>query len=197
MKIDSLYRDYVQKSRLFLYPALGIPRGHSVTPIETYVGWEDRFTPKDCRLICAYHLRNDDEFKLLEKVKLAGNPLFEEFIQTDDKTGVYIFNFEDHAEDFKQFAAGKYSQFSKTHKAKILSFFKKYAKHHVYIESYLYPKKFIPIYAELLAVSKVDVPYMNRLLTSVGELCSKPDMEKEYLKTNTQVKDFQQIQLHL
>jgi hypothetical protein len=197
MKIDSLYRDYVQKSRLFLYPALGIKRGHSVTPMQTYVSWENRFKPEDCRLICLYHLRTDDDFRLLERVKLVGNPLFEEFVQLPDNVGAYIFNFEEKQEDFMQFVKGKYSQFSKEHKSAVLSFFKSHSKHHVYIESYLNPKKFIPMYAELLAGSRAEVPTMTRLLNGVGELCSPPDMTQECLKIPTQVEAVQQISLNL
>ena len=197
MKIDSLYRDYVQKSRLFLYPALGIKRGHSVTPIQTYVSWENRFTPEDCRLICLYHLRTDDDFRLLERVKLVGNPLFEEFIELPDNVGAYIFNFEERREDFMQFINGKYSQFSRDHKAAILSFFKGHSKHHVYIESYLNPKKFIPMYAELLSGSRAELMQMTKLLNDVGELCSRPDLTQECLKIPVPVKSIQQISLNL
>ena len=44
-----------------------------------------------------------------------------------------------------------------------------------YIESYLYPKFYFEDYAEILNVKEKD-------LKKVGELCSKPDLEKEDFK---------------
>jgi hypothetical protein len=60
-KITDIYQGYFQKSKVFLYPALGIKRGSSVTPIETYLEWDD-IKIEDRKLICLYHLRDDEEF---------------------------------------------------------------------------------------------------------------------------------------
>ena len=67
MAITSLYKDYFQKSRIFMYPILEIKRGASVTPIETYLSWEDQYSLCDRKLICHYHLRDDSEFTVFEK----------------------------------------------------------------------------------------------------------------------------------
>jgi hypothetical protein len=67
MALKSLYRDYFQKSRVFLYPMLEIKRGVSVTPIETYVSWDEHYKPEDRKFIVLYHLRNDKEFLNFEK----------------------------------------------------------------------------------------------------------------------------------
>jgi hypothetical protein len=96
-----------------------------------------------------------------------------------------------------QFVNGKYSQLSKDHKSAILGFFKGHSKHHVYIESYLNPKKFIPMYAELLSGSRMELAQMTKLLTDVGELCSPPDLNQECLKIPVPVKAVQQISLNL
>lgn len=197
MKIKSLNQTYVQKSRMFLYPTLGIKRGHSVTPIETYVTWEGRYTVKDNKFICLYHLREDEDFKLLEKVKLAGNPLFHEFIDLGDNVGAYVFDFSEKKQDYENFIDGKYSRLSTDHKRAVMNFFRGQRSHHVYIESYLYPKKYIPLYAELLTTEKKDLAPMHRTLSRVGELCSKPDLEKESLKTDCKSGMFNQIQLDL
>jgi len=45
---------------------------------------------------------------------------------------------------------------------------------HIYVESYLFPEKFFEQYADILDVSVES-------LRLVGELCSKPDLEKENL----------------
>ena len=58
----SLYKEYFQKSRIFMYPLLGMKRGSSVTPIETYIAWEGVYEAHDAKLVCKYYLRNDPEF---------------------------------------------------------------------------------------------------------------------------------------
>ena len=45
--MDALYTKYFQKSMIFLYPILGIKRGTSVTPLQTYFKWEGRYTAED------------------------------------------------------------------------------------------------------------------------------------------------------
>ncbi len=37
MVIDTLYRKYFQKSKIFIYPLLGIKQGTKIVPIETYL----------------------------------------------------------------------------------------------------------------------------------------------------------------
>ena len=44
-----------------------------------------------------------------------------------------------------------------------------------YIESYLYPEKYFEIYSDILNVPVED-------LKNVGELCDKPDLERETFK---------------
>jgi hypothetical protein len=56
----------------------------------------------------------------------------------------------------------------------ILDFFEKNSGNYVYVHSFLYPNKWFERYAELLAVD-VD------LLKEVGELCDKPNFDKENL----------------
>jgi hypothetical protein len=57
MVINSIYRKYFQKSKIFLYPLLDIRRGTSVVPEETYVAWDDKYAPEDMKLVCVYHHR--------------------------------------------------------------------------------------------------------------------------------------------
>lgn len=199
MKIESLYRDYVQKSRLFLYPILGIKRGHSVTPIETYVSWDGKYTVEDYKFICVYHIREDNDFKLLEQHKLIENKLFHEYIPLDGNKGAYVFDFSSKEADFRAFLNGKYSQLSDEHKKIILGFFNNNSAHHVYIESYLSPKRFIPTYAALLANPKREgeVERIKDTLLEVGELCSPPNLEKETLKTEIKTGIITQITLDL
>jgi hypothetical protein len=59
-------------------------------------------------------------------------------------------------------------------KRKILDFFDKKSGNYAYVESYLFPEKHFETYARILGVDE-------NLLKSVGELCNKPDLEKEKL----------------
>lgn len=180
MSIKTLYRDYFQKSRIFLYPMLDIKRGSSIVPIQTYISWKDQIFPEDKKLICLYHLRDDAEYKAFEQNKLFNNKYFEDFRETNDKKGVYVFNFDKLEADWTHFINGKYSKLSNEIKKKVREYFKDNNANVIYIESFMNPEKYYPIYAELLNV-KVD------LLKLVGELCECPDMSKEDL--DIEIKD--------
>lgn len=173
----SLYKDYVQKSRIFLYPILEIKRGASVTPIETYVSWEGQYTSKDMKLICLYHLRSDPEFLAFEKEILYKNKHFFDFKQLEDNKGVYTFDFSNYDKDWNKIMRGKYSELSTGYKKKIETFYGKRDANYAYIESFLYPEKYYSMYAEMLLVKE-------NLLNEVKELCSKLDFEKETLQAS-------------
>jgi hypothetical protein len=173
--ISELYKDYFQKSRAFMYPLLGIRRGAVVTPMETYVAWEDEFLAEDRKLILTYHLREDKEFTDFEKSKLLDNSLLCDFRETSHKVGVYVFDFEGFAQDWDCFLKGHYTKMSAPVKKRILDFFKNNHSNYKYLDSYLNPAKYFDKYAELL---KVPV----EVLQEVGELCSPPNEKKETLK---------------
>ena len=174
MGIKSLYRDYFQKSRVFLYPALDIKRGVSVIPVQTYVSWEGYYAPEDRKLMCLYNIRKDEEFVKHEKMKLLGNKLFHDFIQVSEDQGIYVFDYQHMKEDWDLFLEGRYSQISASHKRKIKNFYGSYSSNFAYVESFLHPEKYFTLYSELLGV---DVEHLKH----VGELCSKPDMAEENL----------------
>lgn len=189
-KVDSLYKDYVQKSRIFLYPALNIKRGHSVTPIQTYTAWNGVSEFKDQKLVCTYHMRTDHEFKDFEKTKLLGNSLFHDFKVTDDGLGVYVFDLSSIKNDWNYFLEGRYSKLSPDLKKKVQDFFG--TSNRGYIDSFLYPDRFYKIYAELLTTKREDESPMLKLLKEVGELCSKPNLELENLRANIKDLDISQ-----
>jgi hypothetical protein len=178
--IKQLYIEYIQKSRIFLYPALDIKRGSSVTPIETYISWKDHYSVDDNKLICLYHIRQDQEFKTFEKIKLFANPKFDDFQYVGEEKAVYVFDLSLYKYEFSAFVEGKYSKFNEDYKQNVLSFFKQSKTHQEYIDSYLYPDKYIDKYAEIL--SSDDFKTVKAALVEVGELCEKPDFEKEDLK---------------
>ena len=185
----SVYKDYIQKSRLFLYPALELKRGSSVTPVQTYTSWNDRYKLEDRKLSCVYHLRDDEEFKRFEKDKLMGHKMFHDFKITKDGMGIYIFDFSHMQNDWDNFINGKYSKLSNDLKQKIRNFFG--VNNRGIIDSYLYPERFHTLYVELLIVDQKDYKEMHNILKNVKELCSKPDLEKENLFA--EIKDLHMI----
>tara|TARA_R110002153_G_scaffold35059_4_gene104411 strand:- start:10721 stop:11278 length:558 start_codon:yes stop_codon:yes gene_type:complete len=185
MTISSIYPNYIQKSRLFLYPILGIKRGTSVTPKETYMSWDNVYTLDDNKLIIVYHLREDLEFKNFEE-NIQNNKYFETFFELEDNTGAFVFDLSKHKSEFQKIVKGKYSQVDDDYKNKIIYFFKNHKKHHSYIMSYLYPVRYFNMYGTVLGVP-------TSLLKEVGELCSLPDLKKEKLIISQKVLNLQSI----
>lgn len=185
-KLESLYKDYVQKSRLFLYPALGMRRGQSVTPIQTYISWDNNYVTTDRKLCCLYHIRSDEEFKAFESF-IVKHEMFHDFKLTKDDKAVYVFDFSKQRDDWDMFLIGKYSKLSNDLKKKIRNFFG--INNQGYIDSFLFPERYFNMYADMLTSSKSEHTSMLSILKEVGELCSTPDLEKENLVMS--IKDLQ------
>jgi hypothetical protein len=173
MALNSIYKRYFQKSKVFLYPLLGIKRGVSVVPVETYICWQGYYTSEDMKLICVYDIRKDDEYKFFEKNTLLSHNRLSDYVKIGSQA-VLTFDFSDLGDDWSQFINGKYSKLNIKLKQKILDFFDKYSGNYAYMHSYLIPEKYFNNYAELLGVDA-------EILIEVGELCSKPDLDKETL----------------
>lgn len=174
MIINTLYRKYFQKSKIFLYPLLGIKRGTSVVPSETYLRWNDTYATEDMKLICLYEIRTDSEYKLFETNVLLKHNRLHDYKVINAEQSVFVFDFSDLKEDWEHLINGRYSKLSKSTKETILGFFEQYSGNYVYINSYLNPENWFERYAEILDVDK-------ELVKGVGELCDKPDLEKECL----------------
>ena len=175
MALNSVYKKYFQKSKVFLYPLLGIKRGTSVVPIETYLSWNNTHAPEDMKLICVYEVRTDTEYLNFEKNILLKHNRLLEFNRVNEFTAILVFDFSDLGDDWFHFINGKYSKLSMNLKQKILNFFDKHSGNYAYMYSYLFPEKYFSNYADLLETSV-------ELLESVGELCDKPDFSKEKLE---------------
>lgn len=187
--IKSLYREYFQKSRVFLYPVLETKRGGSITPIDTFIAWENNISPADRKLICTYYLREDVEFRQFEKKTLFGNPLFCDFKEGDTGIGIYVFDFTKYKSDWDLFLKGKYSRLSPDTKTKIRRHHGSNTANGVYVESFIEPVKFYPIYADLLGVP------LSTL--EGGDLCDLPDLEKELLRMSAKEVDVSNKSLDL
>jgi hypothetical protein len=173
MALNSIYKKYFQKSKVFLYPILGIKRGSNVVPIETYICWKGYYNSEDMKLICVYNINKNDEYDLFEKdVLLKHNRLFD--LVKIDSVAVLTFDFSDLGDDWNHFVNGRYSKISLDFKKTILNFFDKYSGNYAYMHSYLIPEKYFNNYADLLGVD-------TDMIIKVGELCTKPDLDKETL----------------
>lgn len=175
MVIDALYRKYFQKSKIFIYPLLEIKRGTSVVPSETYLSYNKTVNSEDMKLVCIYHPREDEEYIKFEKNVLLKHNRLHDYIKVSDEKLVVIFDFSDLDLDWYLFIQGRYSKMDTKIKRKILNFFDKNSGNYAYVESYLFPEKHFETYAKLLGVE-------TSFLKSVGELCDKPDLNKESLQ---------------
>jgi hypothetical protein len=169
--IDSVYTEYFHKSKTFVYPLIEIKRGVAAVPENTYLCWKNMIYLNENKFICEYRNRKDDEFVEFEKKYLTGNKYYHD-LQIVDQSLIYVFDLSEYTSDLQHIIKGKYSKINEHTKRKILDFHKKNRDAYVYIESFLYPVKFFPIYSRILNVEA-------KLLKEVGELCSKPDIIKE------------------
>lgn len=192
--IKGIYREYFQKSRVFLYPALEITNKTGITPIGTYLAWKDKgITAGHKKLIAVFHARKDREFHLFENSRLRAHKWFLECIETEDpekgELKVFIFDLSKTetslqgkkvkqwslSRDWDLFLQGRYSVLSKEIKLRIKSFFKPSHNKYVYVESFLEPSKYYVLYAEILGVPV-------SVLKEATELTDRPDLKKETLE---------------
>lgn len=174
MALNALYKKYFQKSKIFLYPLLDIKRGSVAVPTETYICWEGNYTTEDMKLVCVYHTKNDPDYIEFEKNILFKHSRLHDYYKIDSSTSIFIFDFSDLDENWVHFIKGEYSKINDVLKRRILNYFNDNSANHIYVKSYLFPEKFYEQYASVLDVSV-------ELIKSVGELCDKPDLEKENL----------------
>jgi hypothetical protein len=174
MVINALYGKYFQKSKIFLYPILDIKKGLNIVPTETYFSWYNKYSPEDMKLVCVYNTPNTPTFLHFEKEIVLKHNRLCDYCKVDSTTSIYVFDFSDLKSDWHYLIIGAYSKINDELKRKILSYFKDNTANIIYITGYLYPEKYFSDYAKIL---DVDIS----LLKEVGELCSKPNMEKEKL----------------
>lgn len=178
--MKKIYSNYFQKSKVFLYPLLGIKKGIRFVPLQTYISWGTSIPESKNKFFCLYETdkKNKKAFNsFIEQIK--ENMYFESYdlIKEIDNKKLWLFTFDlrVYKKDLKHFKQGQYSKFSKLTKHIIKNFFGDTGTIAEYIESYLYPGYFYDTYAEILNVSVED-------LHKVGQLCDKPDMKKENFK---------------
>jgi hypothetical protein len=156
---------------------LGLQRGLTA-PEEVYFSWEGKYSPEDQKLILVYTNVSGSLYQELKNTKLANHRLLLEIIPTMQDQEIYVFDFSSYASDWDHLIAGRYSKMSLKTKQTVLDYFERYSGNYIYMHSFLFPNKWFKRYAEIL-----DVP--EDLLVEVGELCDKPDWDKELLRVHT------------
>jgi hypothetical protein len=177
--MKQIYTQYFQKSKVFLYPLLGVAKGIRYVPIQTYTSWNGHHVGNENLLICVYAIEQDSKktFDTFLKKHLEKNELFHSRYSEDDLE-IVTFDLSFFKGDLRKFEKGKYSEFSIMTKKIIMDFFGNTGTISEYIESYLYPEKYYEVYSEML-----NVPIS--LLEEVVELCDKPSIKKEHFKKST------------
>jgi hypothetical protein len=177
--IESLYTKYFQKSRSFLYPALGIKRTAAFSPSGTYIALEGLVGPEEMKLVCTYREDQSEEFKSFEEEMLISNPLYFKTMQIQEYN-LYLFDFSGYQNDWFNFIMGKYSKLSNPLRKAVKHYYGEASVEYKYMESYMQPEKYYDNYAKLLNVSA-------EVLKQVGELCDPCDLDKETLKIPVEV----------
>ncbi len=183
--MKKLYTEYFQKSKVFLYPLLGIKKGVRFVPVQTYISWNGYYTEDMNKFLCLYTVEKEDDkdFDNFAYLHIRTNPDFEEYHIINETNHLFVFDLSRYKRDIKKFKNGKYSKFTKRTKEIISKFFGEKGTIAEYIESYLWPEYYWEDYARILNIDVND-------LIEVGELTDKPNLEKEDLK-----KDFVNVEL--
>jgi len=175
--LKNIYKKYFQKSKSFLYPALGIKKNSQFSPVNTYISIDNHIGVDECKLICKFKSNTTEKFKTFEKDMLIENPLFICKVEDGDHT-LYIFDYQIYTEDWFNFILGKYSKLSNPIKKAIKEYYGEDSAEYEFIKTYLYPEEHFEEYAEILDIDVKD-------LESLGELCNPYDENKETLKIST------------
>jgi hypothetical protein len=178
-EIRSVNSKFIQRSKLFIYPLLYIPKNVELYPKETYVSLVRKnktiIGSEDKKLICLYDEIKKEADRKSEKDHILLNKYFHDVKCYDDQPCLHVFHLDrlyiDH--DWNVFLKGQYSDISPLSKKTISDYYKD-TDYEPYINSYLYPDKYYDKYADLL-----DIP-VNILEDNI-ELLSPPDLNKETL----------------
>lgn len=175
-QLKKLYGKYFQKSKSFLYPVLGIRKDSMYPPIQTYMAWEGTFSLTDQKLIATYYMRDDDKtWDAFLLNTIMRNKFFSEYHEGNADVLAVSYDLSLIGDDFKKVMFGQYSKLSKVLKGKIREFYGYNSPEWAYMESFLFPDKYIPVYSKILDVDEKHIRH-------TGELCDKPNLESETLK---------------
>ena len=90
--IKQLYNKYFQKSKIFLYPLLELPKvDKDEFFVETFLKYEN-VKLEDCKIICQFNVKNLNFFLNYRKEKILKSPYFIFEKQLNDNTYIFVFD---------------------------------------------------------------------------------------------------------
>lgn len=173
--------EYIQRSRIFIYPFLYIPYSCLILPENTYISWirdgKEFIGSDDKKIICVYKDITGEKERQDEKKYLLFNRYFDGIFPLEDGRTAYVFKITRINIDWEWdvFLYGEYSLLTDVAKTTIGNFYKDHPMKQ-YIDVYFNPHKYYEKYSQILDIP-VDV------LSASGELLSAPDINKETLIT--------------
>ena len=187
----NIFKDYFQKSKVFLYPLLKIPKGSKYVPKETYIYCDsEEYLNDKYKLFCLYKSDGLPSYENFENIRLLKNELFIDYKYLGDNYNLYVFDLSIYYKTWLAVSKGLYSKINGNEKKKIEKFFGNKGLIAQTIESYLYPNYYYIDYAEALDVSQ-------ELIEKIGELCDPPNKEKETFKINSFKQDIKNNSISL
>jgi hypothetical protein len=173
--ISSLYNKYFQKSKVFLYPLIELPKTNLISSFQTYIAWENIIRQEDYKLICVFTDVDKEEFiKYEDKYIITSKYYLDKHLGLNNEC-VYIFDLSAFSKDWNNFLKGKYSLFSEKASLLIQKHYGIKSNEYEYIKTFLEPSKYIKLYSQLLEIDE-------EIIKSIGELCDPYDINKEFLK---------------
>jgi hypothetical protein len=176
--MDYIKFGYIQKSKAFLYPLVGVPKTAPFAPTNTYMYWDGHDGMDNFELIVYFqHADNDQIFTQFAKQHILSNPKLVGCYKVEDGS-VYIFDLIQYAEDVANFILGKYSEMKYKTKEKILQYHGANLVSNKQVKGYtihiaLCPQYYYKDYAERLGYP--DTKYLEECV----ELWDIFDKEKE------------------
>ena len=190
-ELKKAYSKYFQKSKSFLAPVLGLRKHNPYPCIQSYMKWQDKYELEDYKLTLTYENESDKAWSNYLLKTLMTNRMFDEY-HYDEESDLIAISFDLHSirEDYDYVIQGKYSELSKSTKTKIREFYGYNSPEWAYMESFLFPDRYIPTYSKILDVDEEHIRF-------TGQLCDLPDLNKETLKLKpyAKINDVDQINM--
>lgn len=181
--IEKPYAQYFQKSKVFLFPLLGLPKKSIFEPVSTHLSWQGVYRPRDRKLIILYDTNQMSQEWVTFAHKIVKNTFFRTLAYTKDDTQcAVVMDMKGFENTYQSVLQGKYSHISVEHQSLIMTFFDSKSGEWEYMKTFLKPEKYRKLYAKLYGVEED---------TFKGELCEMPDTEKECLKLITNLNNVQ------
>jgi hypothetical protein len=172
-RLSKPYNKYFQKSRGFLVPVLGLKKLTKHAFLQSYLVWEEMYSLEDRKLILTYNKEQEKGWDDYLLNTLMVNQMFHEYHESADSIAI-SFDMSCIDSDYQCVIDGRYSKLSKLAKIKIRDYYGYNTAEYAYMESFLFPTRYISIYSKLLDVAEEHIRF-------TGELCDKPDFSQETL----------------